>query len=150
LTVVENKNRNRISVIEFPSGNKWEWNQPERKRKMNHRGERGRHWKIILKLSLKNKIKLKEEECFSLEGSVTPYLTFGRLVSMCVHIFFIFIFLFLWVPLYTCACVSIYLLFPALVGAFPPFLSLSFVEDLDHISLDGKSRDHRQCGSYSG
>lgn len=41
------KNWNRISVIEFPSGNNWEWNQPERKRKMNHRGERGRHWKIF-------------------------------------------------------------------------------------------------------
>lgn len=68
---------------------------------------------------------------------------------VCTH-FFHFYFLFLLVPLYTRACVSIYLLFPALVGAFPPFLSLSFVEDLDHISLYGKSRDHRQCGSYSG
>lgn len=57
---------------------------------------------------------------FSLEGSVTPYLTFGRLVSMCVHIFF-FIFYFFGIRARVCLSTCYFL---ALVGTFPRFLSL--------------------------
>lgn len=59
------------------------------------------------KIKIKN--KNKRRRMFSLEGSVTPYLTFGRLVSMCVHIFYIFIFYFCW-SRYIGARVCVYLL----------------------------------------
>lgn len=68
---------------------------------------------------------------------------------VCTH-FFHFYFLFWWVPLYTRACVCLSTCYFLLQSALFPRFSLSFVEDLDHISLYGKSRDHRQCGSYSG